>query len=173
MYVYGAEFYKQRFEGRGKVLNVLSFVKPFNVMLAIMNSRAIELFEINQKETFQMISGCNVLVYISTWPFDISELSALNTEAYDYCIVKLHPHIQQFKEDKGDNGRFIFVGTTILAEVLISVLLENNNQLYIYHHNSTSTIYLSEKQHNIKSIRNIALHQDEYNIIYKGLKPAS
>ena len=88
------------------------------------------------------IKKSSVLLYISNWEIDnriVCEISNVKRH-YDYVLIKLHPNIKKKIEILRDNN-VIYVNNQMMAEFLITLLLSNENQITIFHNNSTAVLY--------------------------------
>lgn len=155
IYVYCKEKYLQTFSPYRdkKKLKPLPFKAPFQKMIEDNVDLAVKIFQFDSDHIFTGISGKKVLLYLTSWPLNETALNSINIREYDYYIVKPHPHIKDVPEHLKKN-KIIIVESVILAEFLIKLLIDKNNQVDIYHHNSSAVMYLNEYP-NIGSVINL------------------
>ena len=86
----------------------------------------------------------NVLLYITSKNIDLSIIDEIKKKngSYDYIIIKPHPHIINFPSLDLENC--IFIKGQLMAEFLIARLLNNGNNLTIFHNNSTAVVYFQK-----------------------------
>lgn len=170
IYLYCGIYYQQKFANncKSKRLNTRVFDKNFNVMIKENLDMALKLFDIDLRD-FNYCSEKKIALYISSWPFDYSFFDAIALDAYDYCLIKPHPHITNLDLSNKKNEKIKLIDSGILAEFLIQILVERATVLDIYHYNSTSLIY--QKQHlSLRKIINLATNTKDYNTIKDNLK---
>ncbi|WP_143075860.1 hypothetical protein [Parafilimonas terrae] len=157
IYVYNHQRYLDTFHTFSyiKELNPLSFNVPFIEMIRNDLHLALKIFCFNDNQVFYGVRNKNVLLYITSWPLNESFFATTNIDEYDYCIIKPHPHIKELQLPDGwRNNKTIIIESVILVEFLIKILTDKNNTLTIYHHNSSSVMYLTN-QPAIKQVINI------------------
>ena len=97
---------------------------------------------------FDNVVNKKVLLYITTEIPNMDVLNRVSEERnkYDYVFLKLHPHIKGVIPT--ENGITV-LKNQVMAEILISKLISNKNQLTVYHHNSTSVLYFQNEMDTI------------------------
>lgn len=146
IYVYDKERYLKifsKFRDETK-LKPLVFNMPFQKMINDNVDLALKIFDFNPDIILSGITNKKVFVYLTTWPLYENVLRDINMTKYDYCIIKPHPHIRELDfPDWWKNDKTIIIESVILAEFLIKILIDRNNLLDIYHHNSSAAMYLN------------------------------
>jgi hypothetical protein len=154
IYVYCKGKYLKTFSSLEKErnLNPLPFNVPFHKMIENNLELALEIFQFDAEQTFAGIKNKKVLFYITSWPLDENVLRKLHHIEYDFYIIKPHPHIREINLPKNwKSNKTLIIESVILAEFLIEILIERNNILDIYHHNSSAVMYL-DNYPNIRSV---------------------
>jgi hypothetical protein len=100
-----------------------------------------------------------ILIYVTSWDLNTTIINDIIKvkEQFDLVLIKLHPHMNANKIlDIG-----ITLNSFIMAEYLFIFLLSNNNQLTVYHENSTSLLYFKK----IVKLKNYGKDSNDYNRI--------
>lgn len=154
IYVYAKEKYLKTFSSfrNEQKLHPLSFNVSFQQMIKNNIELALKIFQFNAAHVFKDVENKKVLLYITSWPLDVNVLKSINTNEYDYCIIKPHPHIRNLQlPAHWNNNKTIVIESVILAEFIIEILIQQNNKLDIYHHNSSAVMYINQHA-NINSV---------------------
>lgn len=154
MYVYNKEKYLKTFSqlNKKKQPQPLPFNASFEQMLKNNIELSLKIFQFDAEHIFADVQNKKVLLYITSWPLNNKALENINTNEYDYCIIKPHPHIRDLElPAHWNNNKTIIIESVILAEFIIEVLIERNNRVDIYHHNSSAVMYLNQHS-NINSV---------------------
>ena len=157
IYVYNIEKYLQTFSfiKNKSRLKPLAFKTSFQKMLENNLDLALKIFRFDPDKTFSEVRDKKVLFYITTWPIDAGALNKIHANDYDYYIIKPHPHIRELSlPESWKNDKTIVIDSVILAEFLIEILIERNNKVDIYHHNSSAVMYVNQHP-NINSVISI------------------
>lgn len=156
-YLYLPDLYRRQFPGYTKELR--PFSKPFLVRL----SEELPLFlkYSTGYEDLLHIKGKRIGIYLTNHKINASILEALEKERdkFDYLYVKPHPHIRVENESSLHGLRVI--RTNLMVEFVLSLLLDNGNQLTVYHENSTSVIWFQ----NHVVCKNWGKPFEEYDIV--------
>lgn len=129
--LYDAERFRNRFPNYKK--GVLEFIKPFLEHINSEVVRSIFPFEVNEKW-----SGEKVLLYLTTWKVNPKIKQIVSYYPQHFTICKPHPHIKNTTEIKELSIFNQIFTDNILAELLISALIEKCSELVIVHENSTA-----------------------------------
>lgn len=116
--------------------------------------------------------GKKVAFYLTTYSInaDVIKYLSENIDQFDNIIIKIHPHLANNNfniadhTDKIPAEKVTVIANSILAEVIISRLVEGN-ELTILHENSTTCLYVDEKS--MKVINMSKMLQKEYGAFRK------
>lgn len=156
-YLYLPELYKLQFPRYQKCL--YSFGKPFVKRLKEELPFFLKLSE--GYDEFINLKNKKIGIYLTNHTINESILQMLYSERekYDCIYVKPHPHIRDVECFAAYGISVIY--SNIMLEFLLVLLLENRNDLTLYHENSTSVIWF---QTMVKSI-NMGEKFEEYDIV--------
>lgn len=165
IYVYDEEKYLNTFSSCNEGnLKPLSFNVSFKKMIEDNLELALKIFEFDPDKIFADVISKRVLFYITSWPLNENVFNGSDIGYYNYCVIKPHPHIRELDfPQQWKNNKTIFIESVILAEFLIKILIDRNNIIDIYHHNSSAVLYL-EKHPNIRSIIDLNRKQILYSL---------
>lgn len=140
-FLYLPELYKKQFPGYSKPL--YHFSTPFVERLFQELPSFLKLSD--GYEDFLSLSNRKVAIYLTSHVINhtiVSSLVELKPD-FDQIYVKPHPHLKDLDEFKQYN--LPVIRSNIMVEFLLVLLLRNNNQLTVFHENSTSVIWLQNK----------------------------
>jgi hypothetical protein len=157
IFVYDKEKYLKtfsKFKNENK-LKPLAFNEPFQKMIDRNLGIALKIFEFDPDEILSPVINKRVLLYITAWPIHENIFKNISDSKYDYFIIKPHNHLRQLDFPKSwKNNKTIIIESVMLAEFLIKILIDRNNKIDIYHHNSSAVLYL-DAHPNIQSVTRI------------------
>ncbi len=143
LFLYKPEVYRRIMNNSTAVL--FQFRYDFISLLKMEQERLLSIFDIDY-DHFPLfkISNKKILLYLTEWNVDCGVLKDIDNvrNSYDYVFIKPHPNNKVLSSEL---EKYDIISTPIMAEVLIAILLNNNNELTLYHHGSTSSIYFVNK----------------------------
>ncbi|MDL2281597.1 hypothetical protein LJC44_00585 [Parabacteroides sp. OttesenSCG-928-G06] len=156
-YLYLPELYKRQFPESTK--QILPFEKDF--VSRIKEDLPLFLKLSDGYDIFKTIERQKIAIYLTghTVNPDIVEYMQSQRKDIDYLFVKPHPHLR----DLSDFARYdmTVVHPNIMIEFLLLLLLENENEITVYHENTTGVLWFQNKIHNC----NMGKQYLEYEIV--------
>ena len=174
----------RRILGVGKVTNTSSFIKGVylyrpNVFRKLRPTSKLPLYAMKEEffssffnngipwydiykndiEGFSQIKNKKILFYITSWKINDNIISEIEEtkEKFDLIYIKPHPAICNIVYNFPGNTTII--KSPILVEILFSILIENKNELTVFHESSTSLIYFQEKV-NAVNFQEVSYYRD-------------
>lgn len=156
-YLYLPELYRMQFPGYPKML--YSFNKPFIAHLQEELSFFLELSE--NYESFLSIKNRRIGLYLTNHSVNDKIITTMYEErdSFDLMLIKLHPHIKKYEGNSQYNLNIIH--SNIMIEFLLILLLRNENEITVFHENSTAVIWFQNRI----SCRNMGEYLEEYDIV--------
>jgi hypothetical protein len=161
-YLYLPDLYTELFPGYGKP--VYLFRKSFLKHLHDEQELFLKLSE--GYEMFTAIRNRKVAIYLTTHEANTTILKEIlqQKSMFDVLFVKPHPHLcdLSFFEQYSMN----LIRSNIMVEYILSCLIENENELTVYHENSTAVLWFQNKIVN----RNMGKPYEEYDMVASYVK---
>lgn len=156
-YLYLPDLYTRLFPGYDKPIH--SFRKPFLKQLRDERELFLKLSE--GYETFSAIQNKKVGIYLTTHEVNTEILEEIlkQKSGFDLFFVKPHPHLRDLSLFEQYNMNL--VRSNIMIEYLLACLIDNENELTVYHENSTGVIWFQDQIHN----RNMGKPYEEYEVV--------
>lgn len=146
-YLYLPDLYKQLFPHYTKELH--TFKKPF---LSHLKGELSYFMQISRGfEEFLSLKSKRIGIYLTNHHINKNILHKIKQDRnqFDSIYIKPHPHICDYHILESSNIEII--RSNIMIEFLLILLLENGNQLTLYHENSTAVIWFQHEiiNHNL------------------------
>jgi len=156
-YLYLPELYTKLFPGYDKP--IYSFRKPF--LKHLRDEKELFLKLSAGYETFSALQNKKVGIYLTTHEINgvILEEILKQKSMYDVFFVKPHPHLRDLSLFEKYNMNL--VRSNIMIEYLLGCLIDNGNDVTVYHENSTGIIWFQDKICD----RNMGKPYEEYNVV--------
>lgn len=140
-YLYLPELYKRQFPDYQKPL--YSFASPFVDRLFEELPLFMQLSD--GYDEFIALKDQKIAIYLTSHVVNSSMIKELKSreKEFDITYVKPHPHLKDLDEFRQYN--LPVIRSNIMMEFLFVLLLKNNNQLTVFHENSTSVIWFQNK----------------------------
>ena len=132
IYLYHISFYKKTFNNNSKIL------LDFNFKFTQHIDSFKEFKYIFAQKEMSYLKNKEVLLYLTSYTYDLSIEDYLFEYKNNYKILKPHPHIKDFK---GITKFDEILNGVVPAEFIINSLLKIVEKLVIIHHGSTSLLY--------------------------------
>ena len=136
VFVYYPSYYLSQIKPQCPALN---FTYSYRENIQKNAKHYLQLCNIDIKEVpYLSIKDSKILLYITDWDYQISTIMRMEEEQkkYDYLFLKPHPHIKAENMPKKKGIEVLY--TNIVVEVIIQIWLEQNNQVTVYHQDSTA-----------------------------------
>lgn len=161
-YLYLPDLYRRQFPGYSKAL--FRFEKPF---LSHLQDELPYFLKLSGGcEEFLSIKNKRIAIYLTSHLVNEQILQQMKKEQgeFDLVYVKPHPHIRDLRtfEPYG----LSIIRSNIMLEFLLVLLLANDNQLTLYHENSTAVIWFQ----NEVECRNMGKPFEEYDIVSEYIR---
>lgn len=156
--VYNKSLHKLKFPNYKK--NIYTFPLGFKQNIAANLPFFENVFKF--KKSLSNYKNNTILIYATGWKIDDNILKELNSKRknFDHILIKLHPHIRDFNQSLlGFNQ----LEQNVILEIYISELLAQNNNITIWHDNSSSVFYYLDE---IK-VRNIGRLRPQFDEIFE------
>jgi hypothetical protein len=143
IYVYAPKFYLSINENY--LIN--RTINSFNLTFQENLKRYAKLFEVPIKREIEFIYNINnkkIGFYIASWNIDYDFLESINFDIYDNFYIKTHPHNKKINTKLYDFKKISVIHSSILVEVILQILLDNENEIDVFHYDSSSMIYFSQ-----------------------------
>ena len=168
IYVYYPSFYISKIQPS---CPVHSFKMPYRDVIKQNVNRFLKLYDFDaNRETFLNIKDSKILLYLTDWEYQTSTIERMKKEKhnYDYLFIKPHPHIRIENIPVIEGVEVLY--TTLVVEMIIQVWIENNNEITVYHQDSTAVTPFGNE---INSINVSETNNTEYHKIIEELKNLS
>ena len=119
------------------------FEKPFIDKIAEDKSLFVTLSEAVDDQLLS-IKESKILLYITSWDVkpEIIDKMKIETDNYDYAIIKPHPHITNYT--KIEEIDIKIVKSNIMVEFLLGLWIAQKNKITVYHVGSTAIFYFRD-----------------------------
>lgn len=156
-YLYLPALYRDLFPGYDKPL--YPFRKTFLAQLHDERELFLKLSE--GYDAVTAIHNQKVALYLTTHQINTTILEEIlqQKSAFDVLFVKPHPHLRDLSIF--EKYKMNLMRSNMMVEYLIDSLLENGNDLTVYHENSTGVIWFQDKIHD----RNMGTSYSEYQVV--------
>ena len=161
-YLYLPALFKRQFPDYSKP--IMEFVKPFKIRLREELSFFMKLSD--GYDDFLSIKNKKIGLYLTNHHvnFQVMETLAQTKDSFDLFFVKPHPHIRDLQSLSQYSINII--RSNIMIEFLLILLLDNNNELTVFHENSTAVIWFQNEIIN----RNLGERFEDYDIVASYIK---
>lgn len=146
IYVYDKD--KYNLYAKKKPKEVIQITESLTKLISKNISKLLYIFAGEKFITEVKKNTCrNCCVYLSNWSFSIDDID-LYSKKKCLKILKLHPYCKAEYEDSS----ILIAPKSLPAEILLISILSYFEKITVYHHNSSSELYLNEKNICFKSI---------------------
>lgn len=114
----------------------------------------------NYEEEISDLKGMNILIYATGWKIsqDVVRDIKNSKSNFDMVLLKLHPHIRDYNSINLESRS---LNQNVMLEFYLDQLLEQHNNITVYHDNSFSVFYYLDKV----VVKNIGRKKLEYQKI--------
>jgi len=155
--IYNKKLHNLKFPSYNKEIQIFPIDFKKNVLVNLPFFERVYSF----RDSLSVYKNKSILIYATGWKVDeniLEELTSVKNK-FDYIFIKFHPHI---KEDNNTSIDFVRLEQNVLLELYISELLTQNNDITVWHDNSSSIFYYLDE---IK-VRNIGRSRPEFNGVF-------
>lgn len=156
-YLYLPELYRQLFPGYDKPL--YPFRRPFLEHLRAERELFLRLSD--GYEAVNAIHNRKVGLYLTTHQVNTEILEEIlqQKSTFDVLFVKPHPHLRDLS--LFEQYHMNLIRSNMMVEYLIACLIDNGNEVTVYHENSTGVIWFQDQIHD----RNMGTSYTEYEVV--------
>lgn len=161
-YLYLPTLFKRQFPDYSKPL--MAFAKPFKKRLREELSLFMKLSD--GYDDFLSIENKKIGFYLTNHHINpwVMETLTQTKDSFDLLFVKPHPHIRDLRDLSQYD--ISIIRSNIMIEFLLILLLDNNNELTVFHENSTAVIWFQNEIIN----RNLGERFEDYDIVASYIK---
>ena len=161
-YLYLPALFKRQFPDYSKP--IMEFAKPFKVRLREELSFFMKLSD--GYDNFFLIKNKRIGLYLTNHHVNLQFMETLvqTKDSFDLFFIKPHPHIRDLRDLSQYN--ISIIRSNIMIEFLLILLLDNNNELTVFHENSTAVIWFQNEIIN----RNLGERFEDYDIVASYIK---
>lgn len=128
---------------------IFQFNNTFYTHLKVFKDRKVFL-DCHTIDIIKKLKNKKVLLYLTSWKYD-NKIDDIIKEYNDYYkIIKFHPHIKETIH-YSNNFDFLMRGNNLIELVIIE-LLENCEEVVIFHHGTSAIMYFNDRQ-KLKTIK--------------------
>ncbi|MBD0399847.1 hypothetical protein [Flammeovirga sp. EKP202] len=165
--VYYPNFYAKENNQLGYTAELVNFDSSFEENL--LKNRILFDKIFSTDSYIKSIKNKKVFFYATTWTIDYTIIQTIVSQMRngDIFIIKPHPHIKEHLDF--DSSDIYILNTPNLLEFILIELKSNNNDITVYHQNSTSMAYL-QSINSINIPTSNLVQNEDYSRFYNFLR---